>query len=326
MKLLLGIILCGAAATAFFPRSAGASPEEEVVLGLTCAEETVALAREIPLEIQLVKKKGRPVTVNSLRLARNSVTLLVTYGTSTHEVTRIYGREVRRADDTFVLEDETPPKSVLRRVRPLHLDLPVLALRPGKCSIQAVYTGMEEGRVRLESEKVEIEITAEAGRNRIGAVLETSEGAMTFELWPEEAFGTVLNFLTLAKARRYDGLTFHRIIRTGYIQGGDPKGDGTGRPDWTIPGEFHASIRHEKGVISMARAAPLPDSAGSQFFIMTGSDPRLDGKFAAFGRVVQGVDVLDRLASVRVLTHPKAGEVSWPEEPPIIRAIRLVTR
>ena len=118
----------------------------------------------------------------------------------------------------------------------------------------------------------------------------------------------------------------YRVLKDYLIQGGDPKGDGTGGPDWTIPGEFDPGVQHVKGVISMARAGPLRDSAGSQFFIVHGDDGRLDGKYAAFGRVTEGLEVLDRIAGVRVVAQPRTGEDSLPDEPVVIRSIRLLTR
>ena len=112
------------------------------------------------------------------------------------------------------------------------------------------------------------------------------------------------NFEKLAREGFYDGLKFHRVISGFMIQGGDPKGNGTGGPGYTIKGEFAANgvdnpIKHERGVISMARAAD-PDSAGSQFFIVHQDSLFLDGQYAAFGKVVEGMDVVDEIASVRV--------------------------
>lgn len=123
------------------------------------------------------------------------------------------------------------------------------------------------------------------------------------ELYPEKAPNTVNNFLSLVKSGFYDGLTFHRVIEGFMIQGGCPKGNGTGGPGYCIKGEFRANgvkndLKHERGVLSMARAMD-PDSAGSQFFIMHETSPHLDGQYAAFGKVTDGMNVVDRIASVR---------------------------
>ena len=135
------------------------------------------------------------------------------------------------------------------------------------------------------------------------AVIETSEGTMVMEFWPEVAPRTVENFKKLARQGFYDGTCFHRVIKGFMIQGGDPltKDEsqkarwGTGGPGYTIKAEFN-SRQHVRGVVSMARRSD-PDSAGSQFFICHGDAPHLDGRYTAFGRLIKGEDVLDRIAN-----------------------------
>jgi len=124
---------------------------------------------------------------------------------------------------------------------------------------------------------------------------------MAFELYPDVAPKSVANFVKLAETGFYDGLTFHRIVPGFVIQGGDPLGNGTGGPGWHIPGEFAANgfkndLKHERGVISWARAQD-PNSAGSQFFIMVDDAPHLDGNYAAFGRLTDGIDVVDQIVA-----------------------------
>ncbi len=126
---------------------------------------------------------------------------------------------------------------------------------------------------------------------------------MKSELYPDIAPNTVNNFVSLVKKGFYDGLTFHRVIPGFMIQGGCPLGTGTGGPGYQIPGEFSANgfennLAHTPGVLSMARAQH-PDSAGSQFFIMHKTSPHLDGQYAAFGRITEGLDVVDKIANVR---------------------------
>jgi peptidyl-prolyl cis-trans isomerase B (cyclophilin B) len=128
-------------------------------------------------------------------------------------------------------------------------------------------------------------------------------GEIKIELYPEVAPNTVNNFISLANKGFYDNLTFHRVIPGFMIQGGDPEGNGTGGPGYTIKGEFidngfKNSLRHDRGVISMARTQD-PDSAGSQFFIMVNSAPHLDGKYAPFGKVIEGMDIADNIVSVK---------------------------
>ncbi len=128
-------------------------------------------------------------------------------------------------------------------------------------------------------------------------------GEIELELYPEYAPATVKNFEELVEKNFYDGLIFHRVIPGFMIQGGCPQGTGTGGPGYTIKGEFASNgvkndLKHTRGVISMARAMH-PDSAGSQFFIMHADAPYLDGQYAAFGKVVRGMETVDKIASVR---------------------------
>lgn len=129
---------------------------------------------------------------------------------------------------------------------------------------------------------------------------ETTQGTIEAELYPEIAPNTVNNFLSLVGKGFYDGLIFHRVINGFMIQGGDPDGVGTGGPGYSIKGEFAQNgfandLKHTAGVLSMARAMH-PDSAGSQFFIMHKNAPHLDGSYAAFGKVIEGMEVVNRIA------------------------------
>ena len=124
------------------------------------------------------------------------------------------------------------------------------------------------------------------------------------ELYPHIAPNSVNNFISLINKNYYDGIIFHRVIKGFMIQGGCPNGNGMGGPGYSIAGEFSSNgftnnLKHEKGVLSMARTMQ-PISAGSQFFIMHARAPHLDGEYAAFGRVIEGLDVVDKIASVRV--------------------------
>ena len=132
------------------------------------------------------------------------------------------------------------------------------------------------------------------------ATIETSHGSITVELWDDVAPNHVENFLNLARKGFYDGLSFHRILPGFVIQGGCPNGTGTGGPGHNVNAEFN-DRKHEKGVLSMARSAH-PDSAGSQFFICLGREhcQHLDGKYTAFGTVVDGLDAVDQIAGVEI--------------------------
>ncbi len=138
----------------------------------------------------------------------------------------------------------------------------------------------------------------------MNAIIEVEKfGTIDVELYKDAAPITVDNFVKLVNKGFYNGLTFHRIIRGFMIQGGCPRGNGTGGPGYSIKGEFSMNgvsnpIKHERGVISMARAMD-PNSAGSQFFIMHQAAPHLDGQYAAFGKVIKGIEVVDAIASVQ---------------------------
>ena len=149
-------------------------------------------------------------------------------------------------------------------------------------------------------------------------------GVIDIELDEKAAPLTVENFLKLVNMKFYDGTIFHRVIPGFMIQGGDPQGTGMGGPGGTIKGEFSANgvdnpISHKRGVISMARAMD-PDSAGSQFFIMHADADYLDGQYAAFGHVVSGMDVVDRIAGVR--TNRWAGD--RPYEDQVMETVRVI--
>lgn len=181
-------------------------------------------------------------------------------------------------------------------------------------------------------------------------------GTMKLELYPDQAPNTVANFITLANRGFYDGLTFHRIVKDFMVQGGDKDGTGSGSPtlsaiedgaseteNYAIKGEFvqngfnKNTIRHEKGVISMARSDYSQmglyeegyNSAGSQFFIMTGDNATLNGYYAAFGKVIEGMEVLDKLNETEVTTADETegaeAEASKPVNPPVIKSVRVDT-
>jgi len=154
---------------------------------------------------------------------------------------------------------------------------------------------------------------------------------MVFELYPEYAPATVENFISLAQSGFYNGLKFHRIMKGFMIQGGDPEGNGTGGSGKTIKGEFSANgfaqntLKHTKGVISMARSSSY-NSASSQFFIMHGENAYLDGKYAAFGKLIDGEATLDKIADTPVEPNPNSAqkEVSLPKIDVVIKEISIL--
>ena len=156
--------------------------------------------------------------------------------------------------------------------------------------------------------------------NPVVTITMTNGDVMKAELYPEIAPNTVNNFISLVQKGFYDGLIFHRVISGFMIQGGDPQGTGMGGPGYSIKGEFAMNgvrndLKHTRGVLSMARSM-MPNSAGSQFFIMHANAPHLDGQYAAFGKVVEGMDVVDEIAAV---------DVNFNEKPLVDQVMKKVT-
>lgn len=174
-----------------------------------------------------------------------------------------------------------------------------------------IYGGKNDMNAEEEMKNPEVTIEMDTGKQ------------IVVELYPEVAPNTVNNFVYLIEDGFYDGLIFHRVIEGFMIQGGDPEGTGTGGPGYSIKGEFSSNgfendISHDRGVISMARSNH-PDSAGSQFFIMHQDSPHLDGDYAAFGKVIEGIKVVDEIAAADTNYQDK------PKEPQIMKKVTVET-
>ncbi len=184
-------------------------------------------------------------------------------------------------------------------------------------TVMATLTYFEGGKGEKGAKKsMEVQYLPEG---RKVATLETSKGVVKIELWEDLAPNTVVNFVYLANSGRYDGVEFHRVIGGFMAQTGDvEKKGGYGGPGYTIPAEFSADLHHTEGVVSMARSSD-PDSAGSQFFIMLASATHLDGSYAAFGEVVEGMDVIH---NIKKGPKEKNGAV---EDPDTIVKVRVET-
>ncbi len=191
------------------------------------------------------------------------------------------------------------------------------------CAGQAGPSGAQQGSGQQQEENME-------QQNPIATIEMENGGVIRVELYPDVAENTVRNFIALANDGFYDGLTFHRVIAGFMIQGGDPAGDGTGGPGYRIRGEFSNNghdngVSHERGVISMARQgnpyfpAAAYNTAGSQFFIMHADNDYLDGDYAAFGRVIEGMDVVDAIAAAATDAN------DCPLEPQRMASVRVET-
>jgi len=162
-------------------------------------------------------------------------------------------------------------------------------------------SGQSDGDTAKESNE-KTDYSSAVKENPIVTITMSNEEKIVIELEPSTAPNTVANFITLVEDGFYDGLIFHRVIPDFMIQGGDPSGNGTGDPGYSIEGEFSSNgfennLKYERGVISMARSSD-PNSAGSQFFIMVEAAPHLDGEYAAFGKVIEGMETVDAIVAV----------------------------
>jgi len=152
-------------------------------------------------------------------------------------------------------------------------------------------------------------------KKKYTATMETSEGTISLEFWPDVAPGHVNSFIFLSREGFYEGAIFHRVIPGFMIQGGDPTGTGTGGPGYRVKAEFNPR-KHTRGVLSMARSND-PNSGGSQFFIMHADSPHLDNQYTAFGKVTSGIEVVDKIARL------PTGANDRPKNPPEIRKITI---
>ena len=183
--------------------------------------------------------------------------------------------------------------------------------------IKGVVSVRQEYTRKKETEEIHMS-------NPIVTITMENGDVMKAELYPDIAPNTVNNFISLVKKGFYDGLIFHRVIEGFMLQGGDPEGTGMGGPGYEIPGEFSSNgfennLKHTPGVLSMARSM-MPDSAGSQFFIMHKTSPHLDGEYAAFGKVIEGMDVVDKIATVS--TEPGSDR---PYENQVMKTVTVET-
>lgn len=215
----------------------------------------------------------------------------------------------------------------LKRVSKLIKIISVLLIMT---SLLLVGCGSANNKENSKTETIEKENNDEQAESEsndtlpIATITVEGYGDIKAELYPEIAPNTVNNFISLANSGFYNNLKFHRIIKGFMIQGGDPEGNGTGGPGYSIEGEFTSngfanSLKHTKGVLSMARAQD-PNSAGSQFFIMTGDAQHLDGDYAAFGKVISGLDIVEEIEKV------KTGANDVPKEDIVIKSINVDTK
>lgn len=168
--------------------------------------------------------------------------------------------------------------------------------------------------IDFNTETNEVELSQYETENPVVAMYIENYGAIVIELYPDIAPNTVANFISLTKSNFYDNNTMHRLVPGFVLQGGDPTGTGTGGPGYTIKGEFSANdfennLKHEKGIVSMARTSVSNDAAGSQFFIMLGTASYLDGQYAAFGKVIDGWSNIENIINNEQVQNQETGQL-----------------
>ncbi len=168
--------------------------------------------------------------------------------------------------------------------------------------------------INFNTETNEVELSQYETENPVVAMYIENYGAIVIELYPDIAPNTVANFISLTKSNFYDNNTMHRLVPGFVLQGGDPTGTGTGGPGYTIKGEFSANdfennLKHEKGIVSMARTSVSNDTAGSQFFIMLGTASYLDGQYAAFGKVIDGWSNIENIINNEQVQNQETGKL-----------------
>lgn len=315
-------VLIAAAVLALAPAPRAEAKDPLFMLKVKPAKDKVALGEKISLDLTLYSASTRVASCGKLELGSPSgVVFYVKTGTApAQQISRLMGKY--QGNDF----KETPAgREELKGGKSKTGRIDLLAIRPGKWEITAVYLGVEKGvwPDPVESKTFTVEVgPGPKGETKVGARIKTSKGAMVMELAPEKAFNTVHNFLTLAGNGFYGNRIFHRIMKDFMVQTGDPNGNGTGGPGYCVPAEFN-DMKHEKGVLSMARETHN-NTAGSQFFVMTVKNTGLDGRYTAFGRLVEGAETLDALANVPVAKAPPGREASDPIEKPKLEGVEMV--
>lgn len=279
---------------------AKADPANDLALRIKLDRSEHALGEEVVVHLSLENKGAAPIRGRALVFDWRSVYFHVRVGDLDYY--------------RVVFQDEEPSWITLDPGKPITAEIRVPVVVPGATEITAKYRGFQAGRWSdlVSSNSLTTQV---AGSGALHAVVETTKGTIKMRLLPEAAPNTVANFVSIARAGTWNGTVFHRIIKGFMIQGGDPKGDGSGGPGWSVPQEFNAT-KHVPGTVSMART-PDPDSAGCQFFICHGSPSHLDGQYTAFAKVVEGLEVVNAMAEVRT------GQADRPLEPIRINKIDL---
>lgn len=317
LLLLLHCLALGLCIVAASGVPAARAADGDLKFTCTAVDDTVKLGDEIELDLAVSNSSAHAVDVPALRLADDSVSIRLTGGGDPANLTRLYG--------AFVLRDGEPAferkATTTRRIEPggsLHSRLTIPAMRTGDLELRAVY-GLP-GATRLTATAITVAVSLRApSAKHLEARIETSRGTFRVQLDAGRAYGAAAQFWTLARQGFYDRLDIYRVVDRTLIQSGDPRGDGAGGPGWYLPGEGTTS-ELPRGTLALARGAH-PDSAGSQWFVVTAENKSLDPGFAPIGTVIEGLDLLDSLAQVAL--RPGTDR---PLEPDQVKSVKVVGR
>ncbi len=303
--------------------NAPAATTDPVQLAVTVDKPVVALGDDVVFHVKLTNTGSSALSVNVPRIDRASMTLRVrgpdggvaTISRNHADLDPRSGRMIPQANDVKVLD---PGKSLVE-------DVATVAVEAGKIAFTPSYV-RQASPVPLVAPTIEVTVNpADPKRPRLGVTLDTTQGPFTAAFRPDVAYNTVESFASLVKKGFYSNVKFHRILPDFMAQGGDPKGTGEGGPGYFIPLETtrQPKLLHTRGVLSMARTG-IPDSGGSQFFIMFSSHPDLDSQYATFGEMTDGEETLKRMQAVPRDVNPTSGEPSVPKVDVSIKTAKLV--
>lgn len=307
---------------------AAAPGADPVKLDVTVAKTDVTLGDDIVFRVKLTNAGASKVTVNVPRLDRRSVSFRVRRADGwISTVTRLHAELSDRGEFVWEAGDvkELAPGESFAK------DVSTVAVEAGKLAFTASYA-RQGAPAPLAGPTIDVTVTpADPKAPRLGVAMETSHGSYRAVFRPDVAYNTVEAFATLAKKGFYTGLKFHRILKGFMAQGGDPLGTGEGGPGYFLPIEAGPKLRHTRGVMSMART-PIPDTAGSQFFLMFAANSSLDpvpGRrggegYTTFAEMVDGEEMLKNLEAIPCSPNSQ-GEPSVPKEVVQIRTATLVT-
>jgi peptidyl-prolyl cis-trans isomerase B (cyclophilin B) len=297
------------------PATGKPKPKPPVLeMTLSVKRNKVDLLDEVPLTIT-VRNKGKTVEVPPLRISDDALTIVLKDGDKTFRLRRLFGSWMRNPRGEWELAPASVNAKSLARGRKVVETLKIIAIRPGTYSVTAELRGIVGLDAPVVSRPANLVVSPPAEGKSLRATIRTSLGKMTAELYPDDAYNTCHEWILHSMNRFYgNGMIFFRVIENFMGQVGCPANNGRKGFGHFIPAELNAH-KHVPGILSMARTAH-PDSAMGQFFVMHGTSTNLDGKYTVFGKVVSGIEVIDKIATVRKGRNPHypKEDNSWPLE------------